>query len=185
MMDGLSLASHDVLYIVDFSPHVGCNTVAVREVQKSTPFNVYYTCFHAEQKEFAYAEARLQNLLGREWLEKTLEHPTLKPEASPGPLPDEIICKIPGAEVAMGRLDKLKLRVTQLVDGEVRIVEQHMLPFRTLGGLYQQEALALQKVHMEKHQNLLSFLASNAPPADPAPPGDPDWTHSLQLAHHA
>ena len=85
----------------------------------------------------------------------------------------------------MGRLDKLKLRVTQLVDGEVRIVEQHMLPFRTLGGLYQQEALALQKVHMEKHQNLLSFLASNGPPADPAPPGDPDWTHSLQLAHHA
>ncbi len=66
-MDGLALASHDVLFIVD--------TLAVRDLQKSTPFNVYYTSFHAEQKELAYAEARLQNILGCEWLEKTLEHP--------------------------------------------------------------------------------------------------------------
>lgn len=175
-MDGITMRADDVLYIIDFSPHVGDNAIAVHDLQKTAPYHVYYTSFHTDNKEFAFAEARLQQILGREWLEKAWNHPTLKPEASPEPLPDAIVAKIPGGEVAMGRLDKLALRVTQMVDGEVRICEQHLLPFRTMSGMYQKEVLELQKLHAEKHQKALAFLATQS-----TPPGSFAKTRWLQL----
>ena len=77
----------------------------------------------------------------------------------------------------MGNLDKLCLRVTQLVDGDLRIMDQHLLPFTGLGGVYQKEILELQKHHAEKFQKRLSFLASSLPV-----PGAHSLIQSLQLA---
>eukprot|EP00974_Lingulodinium_polyedra_P125133 11193360-Lingulodinium_polyedra.AAC.2 len=113
---------------VDFTPAVGCNALAVHQMQLSTsngtPF--YYTGFHTDKKEYTYCSARITNEVVKGWLAGTWSHPSIRPEKDCPPLPTDIIKSIPGGEAAMGATGSLNWKICVQMGGTLSISEQHL-----------------------------------------------------------
>ena len=131
LLDGVGLTANDPILIMDFCPGLGCNALGARRLQTETPhWNIHYFSVETDMKDSEFARARVRGELGKEWLEGSLEHPTLKPERVCPTLPHSIISSIPGAESAMGDLASVVWKVCRIESGKLKINEQHATGFR-------------------------------------------------------
>lgn len=80
LLDGVGLTTSTPVFLVEFTPYLGDNAMAVRQIQHEHPnWNLSYMSFETDKKQFECANARVSQLLAKEWLEKKWEHPTLAP----------------------------------------------------------------------------------------------------------
>ena len=139
MLDGLGLTQNDAVLVVDYSPHLGCNAIAAKTMQNATSnTNLYYVSFHTDPKEHAYATARVDGALAKDWFNGVLQHPEIKPEREVPPLPPSKVEKIPGASAAMGNMASVTWNVCAVIDGELNILDQHLSGLETAAPRYYQ-----------------------------------------------
>ena len=131
LLDGVNPTTKNPVLIMDFCPGLGCNALGARRLQTENPtWNVHYFSAETDMKDYEFARARVRGELGKEWLEGSLAHPSLKPERVCPPLPQSIISSIPGAESAMGDLASVVWKVCRIESGKLKIHEQHVTWFR-------------------------------------------------------
>ena len=156
LLDGLDLTSSNAVLVMDFSPHLGCNTVAMREIESSMPdLNLYYMSCHLDQKDHTYASARVDGLLARDWFEGRLNHPEIRSERTMPTLPEQRVSKIPGASAAMGNLASVDWKARALINGQLNILEEYLSSFATAPPRYLQQVEKMKKDHDIIFKNML------------------------------
>jgi hypothetical protein len=113
----------------------------------------------------------------KDWIDGALKHPTKIPEKVLPPLPENRISQIPGALAAMGNTSRLTWQVCNLIDGTLRITDQIVSNLEMAGTQFQQELTALQKVHKDNYEKMLTTvpaLAGSQNQGAPAPIADLD-----------
>lgn len=155
MLDGMNLQATDApLLIVDFSPHLGCNALAVRKLQASNPaFTLTYMSLETDKKDYDFSHARIRAELAKEWFQEAWQHPSIKPQKECPPLPRDVVDSIPGAREAMGDLTAVEWKVLHYVGGKLNILEQHTKGLATSSTAIRNKFMELEAKHLQEYQD--------------------------------
>eukprot|EP00435_Cladocopium_sp_Y103_P061906 s492_g23.t1 len=153
----------DTRYMQPFElpPH-GEAVLNMKINQNSTlPFDcknrLHYLGIHFMDKA-DFGRMRLVREITEAWMDQKLKIPGFEFSTTPPQVPDEELKKIPGADIAMGSFDSLKLEVLTREGTAINIKSDEAKFFRGTNDAICDEFEQLVKDHQENHSGSLSYI---------------------------
>jgi hypothetical protein len=174
LLTGVPLSGSDVVLIVNMTGYVEDMGKAVIDRVMGTarppatplaasswsPKQLFYQSVHFEDAMHVYAQSRLNADLCDLWLDQRFQHGGVKCERSAPPLSPDEVRDIPGAEVAMGNIDRLNLEVCVRVGAAVALNPDEVRYWTATNDNFAQEFQALAANHNEHFKDRLINIVS-------------------------